>query len=415
MKNILAVDDLEENRYMLESLLTGSGYKVVSAKNGVEALEKLRKEPFDIIISDILMPEMDGFVLCRECKNDETLRKIPFLFYTATYTDEKDEAFALGLGAEKFIIKPKEPDELLKIIKNAIEELVVTAAFSKKLPEKTDYLTGYNERLVHKLEDKVLDLRDEVAKHRKTEEKLKKSMEIKSEFVAMVSHELRTPLTAIKEGIALVFDGLVGKINEEQKELLGISKKNVERLARLINEVLDIQKLDSGMMKFNLETNNINEVAKGVYETMVVSAKKANLELSLELDDNLPMCSFDNDKITQVLTNLVANALKFTTKGNITIKTGRDDNSIRVSVSDTGCGIKGEDMPKIFNRFEQVGTGGERKTGGTGLGLAISKEIIERHNGTIWFESTFGKGSKFTFTLPKTNQTEKVLLKEMVL
>jgi PAS domain S-box-containing protein len=247
---------------------------------------------------------------------------------------------------------------------------------------------------------------EDITERKKTEEKLKETMKIKSEFTSVVSHELRTPLTAIKEGIALVFDGLAGEVNEEQKELLGISKKNVDRLARLINDILDFQKLDSGMMKFNIEKGDINEVVKGVYEIMAAAVKKAGLYLTIELDDNLPQCSFDSDKITQVLTNLVVNATKFTKKGNITIKTGRSDDSIRVSVSDTGCGIKKEDMSKIFNKFEQLGSTGDRKTGGTGLGLAICREIIEQHNGTIWVESTYGKGSKFTFELPKYRNVE---------
>jgi CheY-like chemotaxis protein len=119
---ILIVDDLEENLYLLEVLLEGNGYKVIPAKNGVEALSKLRKESIDLIISDILMPRMDGFQLCRECKKDESLKKIPFIFYTATYTDKEDEKFALSLGAERFIIKPQEPEIFLKILKEVIEE-----------------------------------------------------------------------------------------------------------------------------------------------------------------------------------------------------------------------------------------------------------------------------------------------------
>jgi len=107
---ILIVDDKEENLYLLETLLKGNGYKVVTAKDGVEAINRLKEEPIDMIVSDILMPKMDGFQLCRECKKDDSLKKIPFIFYTATYTEKKDEEFALGLGAEKFIIKPQEPE-----------------------------------------------------------------------------------------------------------------------------------------------------------------------------------------------------------------------------------------------------------------------------------------------------------------
>jgi GGDEF domain-containing protein len=120
----------------------------------------------------------------------------------------------------------------------------------------------------------------------------------------------------------------------------------------------------------------------------------------LELDDSLPEIGFDSDKITQVLTNLISNAMNFTKKGNIVIKTSKKDGTIHVSVSDTGCGIKKQDLSRVFGRFEQLATGGDRKTGGTGLGLSISREIIEQHNGELWLESKFGKGSKFTFTLP---------------
>jgi CheY-like chemotaxis protein len=115
---ILIVDDMEVNLELLEARLEGSGYEVTSAKNGVEALEKLKKDSFDMIISDILMPKMDGFQLCMECKKDDTLRKIPFIFYTATYTDKKDEEFALSLGAEKFIVKPAESKSFMEIIRD---------------------------------------------------------------------------------------------------------------------------------------------------------------------------------------------------------------------------------------------------------------------------------------------------------
>ena len=228
----------------------------------------------------------------------------------------------------------------------------------------------------------------------------KAAAEMKSRFTSMVSHELRTPLTAIKEGIALVVDEVVGTISDEQKELLNISKKNVDRLSRLINNVLDFQKLDSGRMKFNIETADINETVKDAYETMVLSAKKAGLNFTLELAPALPKCSFDKDKIIQVMANLLTNAIKFTANGYITIKTAQAGDFIQVSVSDTGCGIRKSDLSKVFGRFEQLYHGGERKTGGSGLGLAISKEIIERHKGKISVESTVAKGSKFTFTLP---------------
>ena len=245
-----------------------------------------------------------------------------------------------------------------------------------------------------------------ITEQKEAEERLKETMKMKSDFTSMVSHELRTPLTAIKEGIALVVDGLAGEINEEQKELLDISKRNVDRLARLINDVLDFQKLGAGRMKFDIQPNDINKIARDIYEMMVPTMADIGVDLLLELDGGLPKAGFDKDKIIQVLTNLVTNAAKFTEKGRITIKTAQKDNNIEVSVSDTGMGIRKKDMPRVFGEFEQLGHGGERKTGGTGLGLTISKELIEKHNGTIWVESEYEKGTKFTFTLPIHSREE---------
>jgi two-component system CheB/CheR fusion protein len=247
---------------------------------------------------------------------------------------------------------------------------------------------------------------EDITERKKAEEKLKETMKMKSDFISMVSHELRTPLTVIKEGIALVTDGSAGEINEEQKEMLGLSKKHVDRLAKLINDVLDFQKLEAGRMKNDAQPNDINEIVRDVYETMTLAARDRGVDLLLELDDGLPRVGFDNDKITRVLTNLADNAMKFTEKGNIVIKTSKKKGMIHVSVSDTGCGIKKKDLSRVFGRFEQLSSGGERKAGGTGLGLAICKGIIEQHNGEIWVDSVFGKGSKFTFALPIYNIEE---------
>ena len=158
---MLIVDDKEENLYMLEALLKGSGYEVVSAINGVEALERLQKDTFDMIISDILMPRMDGFQLCRECKSDNRLKKIPFVFYTATYTEKKDEEFGLSLGALRYLIKPMEPESLLEIIENILEDYKKDLLVPTELPvekEEVVYLKGYSERLIKKLDRKVIQL-----------------------------------------------------------------------------------------------------------------------------------------------------------------------------------------------------------------------------------------------------------------
>lgn len=224
----------------------------------------------------------------------------------------------------------------------------------------------------------------------------KQALEIKDNFTNMVSHELRTPLGIIKEGVSLVLEGRAGAVNAKQKELLSVAKSSSDRLTRLISQVLDFQKIYAGKMEFKYEENQMNEAATEVYKGMISLAGKKGLKLILKLDHELPRVKFDKDKIMEVLTNLISNAIKFTDKGTITITTSHGENIIRVSIADTGCGIKEDDMSKLFHRFAQL----QRKPGGTGLGLAISKEIIDAHRGKIWAESEVGKGATFHFILP---------------
>ncbi len=225
-------------------------------------------------------------------------------------------------------------------------------------------------------------------------------VDMKSNFVSNVSHELRTPLKAIRESISIVLDESAGQVNDEQKEFLTVSKKNVDRLARLINDILDFQKLDAGKTKLNTRNNNLNEVVKEVYELMLQPAKNKGLSFTVKLESKLPKIKFDRDKIIQVLINIVNNAIKFTEKGAVTITTIAKGNALYVSVHDTGPGITEEDLSKIFNRFEQASGNKHKKKGGAGLGLSISKDIVRLHKGKIWVESEFGKSTTVWFLLP---------------
>jgi PAS domain S-box-containing protein len=249
----------------------------------------------------------------------------------------------------------------------------------------------------------------DITERKKAEEMLIEAMKVKSDFTSTVSHELRTPLTAIKEGIAIVLDGTTGALNAEQKDFLSLAKRNVDRLARLINDVLDFQKLEAQKMVFNIQENDINALVREVHNTMAPLTGKKGLGFLLQLEEGLPQVKFDRDRIVQVLTNLVNNAIKFTENGSIVIATKCGDNVIQVAVKDSGPGVKVEDMGKLFQQFRQLEKITERKTGGTGLGLAISKEIIERHKGKIWAESEFGKGTTFWFSLP-VKAKDKVLV-----
>ena len=233
---------------------------------------------------------------------------------------------------------------------------------------------------------------------KRAEEALQETAETKSRFASMVSHELRSPLTAITLGVSFILES-ADCLSPEQKSLLGLVHDNTGRLGRLINDVLDLQKMAAGKMTFNMLENEISDAVLPTARSMGLLAKSKGLELITDITPGLPRARFDNDKITQVLTNLLANAIAHTEKGIITVRAAHDGGTLHISVGDTGRGIKAEDLPKLFRAFEQLGGG---KTGGTGLGLAISKEIILAHNGKIWAESEPGKGSVFHFTLPVT-------------
>ncbi len=233
-----------------------------------------------------------------------------------------------------------------------------------------------------------------------TERKYREALEIKSELISMVSHELRTPIHSVKEGISIVLEGLTGEINPEQKDVLTISKRCIDRLARLINDVLVFHRMDAGVIEFKMEKESINALIQEVAETSQALIKDKGLSLKLNLGGNLPKVKMDRDKIIQVVTNFIQNAVKFASTGDILITSSLAPPFIKVSVSDKGIGIKQEDISKLFRKFGQLETAKAVAPGGAGLGLAISKKIIEQHHGQIGVESEYGHGSTFYFTLP---------------
>lgn len=257
------------------------------------------------------------------------------------------------------------------------------------------------------IEDKNKEL-EEANKQLIAKEKLERmnrelqaKYDVQREFSSTISHELRSPLASIKLALDIVLSGTTGELSDNQKDFLTKAKVSVDRLKRLINEILDLSKLESGKITLKKEKNNINNIIQEVVEIQAPVAEDKNLYLRMDLDKNISELEFDSDKIIQVLNNIVVNSLKFTDDGGVTVETKhfKDEGYLRIAVRDTGEGIKEDDMKKLFQKFQQLGDPATRKTGGTGLGLAICKEIIEQHGGKIWAESEFQKGSTFYFTL----------------
>jgi PAS domain S-box-containing protein len=224
---------------------------------------------------------------------------------------------------------------------------------------------------------------------------------MKTEFVSQVSHELRTPLTAIKGFTDLLLDGDAGEMNEEQEEYLQTIQSNVDRLVTLINDLLDVARIESGRVKLNVEALDLLPLVESVVATLHPLILGKSQTLAVDVTPDLPQVNGDKDRVVQVLTNLVSNAYKYTPAGGaIRVEAARVGDLARIAVHDNGIGIAPEDLARLFSRFYRVDSSLTREIGGTGLGLSIVKSIVELHGGTVSVESTPGAGSTFAFTLP---------------
>jgi len=250
-----------------------------------------------------------------------------------------------------------------------------------------------NARLFREIEDKGREI-EIASKH-------------KSEFLANMSHELRTPLNAILGYTELILDNIYGDVPEKIQEVLERLVKNGRHLLGLINDVLDISKIEAGQLTLSLNDYSMGEMVQTVSTSVEALAAEKNLELNVKVPTDLTIGKGDEQRIAQVFLNLLGNAIKFTEKGEVRVEVVVSNESFLVSVSDTGPGLSEADQKKIFEEFRQADGSSTREKGGTGLGLAIAKRIVEMHGGRIWVESTLGKGSTFWFTLPVRVEHQK--------
>jgi signal transduction histidine kinase len=215
-----------------------------------------------------------------------------------------------------------------------------------------------------------------------------------------MSHELRTPLNAVLGYAELILDGIYGDVSEKVRATLERIQTNGRHLLGLINAVLDLSKIEAGQLTLDLADYLIKDVVHTVYGAVEALATSKNLGLKMELPKDLPMAYGDERRLTQVLLNLVGNAIKFTDEGEVTIRTSTADGNFTIAVHDTGPGIAKKDQARIFEEFQQADLSTIKQRRGTGLGLAIAKRIVEMHGGRIWVESEPGVGSTFSFMVP---------------
>lgn len=237
----------------------------------------------------------------------------------------------------------------------------------------------------------------------------KKADRMKEDFISVVSHELRTPLTTMKEFVSILLDEIPGRVNSEQREYLQIVDSNIERLARIINEILEIAQIESGKVQLRRELIAIDEIARAVVEELEALAAEKGLELKLEVPETSLTVYGDRDKLQQVFFNLITNAIKFTPEGEIRVKISQTEDKILSEIQDTGIGIARSNLPKVFSKFQQFERNSEMGSWGIGLGLSITRYLVELHRGRIWVSSELGKGSIFKFELPKFTPQQALL------
>ncbi|MBU0650347.1 HAMP domain-containing histidine kinase [bacterium] len=259
----------------------------------------------------------------------------------------------------------------------------------------------------------VLYTKDKYLQLKKQNKELKELDQLKSDFISTVSHELRTPLTVIRETIALTLEKPCPLSKKEQKEYLLMGLSNIDRLTRIIDDLLDISKIEAGKFEINRNLTSLTEIVNEAVKNLTAIIKDKKLKIKTDFPQDEIIAYIDKDRINQVFTNLIANAVKFTQKGCITVSIKSDNNLITCSVKDTGQGISKDNLLSIFTKFEQLKDKEDFNDKGTGLGLTISKEIIGQHKGNIWAESELEKGSAFYFTLPQYKSEN--IIKEFIL
>ncbi len=544
MAHILVVDDNSNNRYYLETLLTARSDQITLARHGAEALTLARQSPPDLIVSDLLMPVMDGYTLLRHWKSDPRLRQVPFVVYTATYTEPADQRLALSLGADAFIVKPMEPDEFVARLA-AVLSKAREAAEPVHMPtgDEAALSTQYSEVLFRKLEKKVAELeqsclalqkesaergverryaetialllntyeehasgwlwqadaaghllgspprmerllgvpqgalagrpiwapwlagqpddlpvagegwtalhaaitdgqpfRERIVEARRdgaavwlslsgrrsesggwlgvgtdvtdrecalrelaaARDAALAGLKAKSQFVATMSHELRTPLNAVIGFSELLLSAYAGPLSERQASYVGHIHESGVLLLSLVNNVLDLAKIESKRIGLEETEFDLAEAITEVLHLVEIPATRADVSFQIDYPPQLPPIRADRLRIKQVLINLIGNAIKFSRPGGIVrvVAEPRPDGTLAMAVTDTGIGMSARDIPRALEPFGQLDDRPARHYQGTGLGLPLAKHLAELHGARFDIDSEIDRGTTVTIVFP---------------
>ena len=437
MAKILIVDDDIFSRSLLEVTLQKAGHEVRTADDGADALQQARIKPPDLIITDVMMPAMDGFELCRQCKADQSLKQVPVILYSSDYVDKQEQQLGLELGACRYLLKPTPPEVLTKVLDDVLAESrkTVVSSVEQPLDDEMKLLRSYNEVLFNKLEAKMQELQQTIDEQKKYEETMKamqaqiiqqEKMASIGQLAAGVAHEINNPMGFITSNLTslgkyaerldtyiaalqgslyacpghpgmdeldqlrqkLKVDYIISDVNELIKESLD----GANRVRRIVQDLKSFSRLDQA----ELTHANLNECLE---TTINIAWNELKYIATLEREfGDIPQISCNPQQLNQVFLNLLVNAAQaMEQQGVITVRTWAEADHVCVSVADTGKGMPKEVQDRVFEPFYTTKSAGK----GTGLGLSISADIIRnKHHGEISVASEPGKGTTFTVRLP---------------
>jgi two-component system, sensor histidine kinase and response regulator len=365
---ILVVDDAPDNVLLVQTILEEEGYEITTADNGFSALSQIDKSVPDLVLLDVMMPGMDGYEVTQRIRQNKELPFIPILLITAH--DNASVVQGLDLGADDFIRKPVEMDELLARVRSLL-------------------------RLKHSVDE-----RDSIALQRE-------------DFVSRLAHDLRTPLVAADRMLTLMQQGALGEISLPMREAFGTMVRSNQNLLAMVNILLEVYRYEAGRKSLSCAAVDLPQLIAEVTQELAPLADAKGLLLNLDLTESaeselISKYSGDRLELHRLLTNLIGNAIKFTDSGSIDIslKTANSPACTKfknqplawviIEIKDTGAGISSAEQTKLFERFGP----GTHKRSGTGLGLHLCRQIVEAHRGTIEVQSQLGKGSLFRIRLP---------------
>ena len=366
---LLIVDDNETNRDVLSRRLQMQGYSIETACDGARALEMVAARVFDLVLLDIMMPDMDGYEVLRRLKADEQTRALPVIMISAL--DDLDSVVrCIELGAEDYLPKPFNPT-LLKAR--------IGACLEKKRGRDRE------QRLFVQLQTNYI--------------KLQEAEKMRDDLTNMIVHDLRTPLSSLLAGLQTI--GMLGPLLPQQQECCDIALRGGFSLLDMINDLLDISKLESGASGLDIRMLDVAALIEESCEQVQAAAASRQIALQYDFAPDLPALPGDKDKLRRTLVNLLGNAIKFSLEdAPIVIRAQSDEKEMTLSVRDYGEGIPREAFERIFEKFGQAQNRRAGRMMSTGLGLALCKMVVEAHQGRIWVESELGRGSTFYVALP---------------